>query len=64
MKDRSIDPVHEQIVLGVTTSAAAAVSRARETDTQLIIWHNNRIERIKPEDLDKINKKTEDTLAL
>ena len=51
---KSKDPVHQQIILGTTASAAAAVVRARDTGTLLVVWQNDQIEEIDPNKISQL----------
>ncbi len=50
MKYIPTDPVHQQIVLGTRFAALAAAKRAKETGTLLVVWRNNHIAKITPEE--------------
>jgi hypothetical protein len=50
-KDKPRDPIHERIVIGVRVSGIVAVDRARSTNTPLVIWRNNRVELVSPDEI-------------
>jgi hypothetical protein len=56
MIEKPRDPVHESIVAGVIASGAAAVERARTTVTSLVIWRNNRIQIVSPDEVNPPKK--------
>ncbi len=53
MANNPLDPVHQRIVLGTKASAAAAAERALQTATNLVVWRDNRVVEISPNELSR-----------
>ncbi len=53
-KNEVRDPSHLRIVKGLAASSTAAVERARATQTRLVIWRNNRVEIVSPDEISQL----------
>lgn len=51
MNYQSKDPLNQQIILGVAASAASAIEVASNTGTTLVVWLNNKVTEISPDDI-------------
>jgi hypothetical protein len=52
MTDMSLDPVHQKIVLAMAVAATNAVERAKQTGTKLVIWRDNHVVEIDPNNVE------------
>ncbi|MGB9152701.1 MAG: hypothetical protein WCD70_06405 [Alphaproteobacteria bacterium] len=44
------DPMHQRVILGTNAGGAAAVERARQTSTPLVVWRDGRVREVSPDD--------------
>lgn len=50
MKKPPKDPMHQRVILGTNAGGSAAIERARETATPLVVWEGGRIQEISAEE--------------
>ena len=44
------DPMHQRVILGTNAGGAAAIERARQTSTPLVVWRDGHVREVLPDD--------------
>lgn len=58
MSNLTSDELRERVLLGLKEGRKAAVARARETGTLLVIWQDGKVVEVTPDEFERLHAET------
>lgn len=58
MSELPANPFRDRVLLGLKEGQKAAVARARQTNTLLVIWQDGKVVEVTPDEFDRIHPET------